>query len=65
MKKVQSKQSKKLTLIKMTVAKLALSNREMQNLYGGNVTTKPPKPPTSKDDTIVDPCVLTTPRTNG
>lgn len=46
MKKTSSTHQKKLTLGKMTVAKL--SNNEAKNIAGGNVTTKPQKPNFSK-----------------
>jgi V8-like Glu-specific endopeptidase len=49
MKRVQTKQSKKLTLGKMTVAKLRITSQQMKQMFGGNDT----KPTTNGCPTII------------
>jgi hypothetical protein len=60
MKKELKKANKKLSLGKMTVAKLRLTEHQMQFINGGEAT----KPIVqSKQDTVVDPCMNPQPRT--
>jgi hypothetical protein len=64
MKKEQKNANTKLSLGKMTVAKLRLSQQQMQLLNGGEAT-KPTTKPTVNNNSIVDdpqnPCTIILP----
>jgi hypothetical protein len=66
MKKELKNANKKLSLGKMTVAKLQMSQQQMQRINGGEDTAKPQKPIIGSIDTqgaqcTTDPIVRTMP----